>query len=66
MSPELQSRLENWKFASAMQYIDGEPENVENAVSALSEAFGDCGWFGGRMGVIVGAAVDGLLEREVK
>lgn len=49
------NRLENWKFASAyaalfMQDRDGSVTSItteHNTVRALSEVFGNCGWFEG-------------------
>lgn len=58
------NRLENWKFASALGYAEkgSTPTDSEReAIEALSAVFGNCGWFGGSTGVIVGAAVDRVV-----
>lgn len=60
---DLCSRLDNWKFETAHRYATelGLDENDLEVIKVLSDTFGDCGWFDGSMGVIVGAAVDSLL-----
>jgi hypothetical protein len=59
---DLRSRLSNWKFESAMNYLDGESEEV--AVKTLDGLFGNCGWFWGNMGEVVGLAVLYLIGHD--
>lgn len=59
------SRLENWKFGQAMQYLrDDHPKSVHNEVNVLCRLFGDAGWFDGDIGELVRLAVIGLIEGE--
>lgn len=51
------SRLRNYKFNSAIEYLDGEDERVKIIIMALADTFGDIGWFGGSMSEIVDAVV---------
>lgn len=44
-SEELLSRLINWKFRSAKDYMEGQPAPVASAVGYLAEKFGNTGWF---------------------
>ena len=60
MNNMLHGRIENWKFDSALKYLDGEPEYTVALIQALARVFGDCGWFDGDMGLIVCAACDRL------
>jgi hypothetical protein len=43
-SLKLRSRLYNWKFKQAQQYLKGQPEYVKNTVNALAIVFGNIGW----------------------
>jgi hypothetical protein len=63
MNDNLRSRLENWKFASATNYLDDgcSPED-KDLILALSSMYGDCGWFDGNQGILIGAAVSLLLS----
>jgi hypothetical protein len=62
MNTKLISRLENWKFEQALQYIDKDtPETISIIIQVLSEEYGDCGWFMGNQGVIVSTTVRYLL-----
>ena len=54
---KLISRLFNYKFRSAQQYIGGEDEEVVDVVNALAETFGNCGWIDGKMATIIQACV---------
>ena len=58
------SRLSNYKFKSALEYLDGEDEIVITIVEALASTFENSGWFGGSMGDIVDAAVTLLIGSE--
>lgn len=64
------SRLENWKFNSAHAiYADLSLIRRENLsdvgtkILALSEMYGNCGWFEGQMGGLVAVTVDLLIEK---
>lgn len=61
-NPLLYTRLSNWKFNSAMQYVEDESFQVKALVKALSEQFGNVGWFQGSMAIIIASA---LLSIEV-
>ena len=63
MKDKLISRLENWKFESALKYVDAEDEDVQETVTALAVMFGNCGWMYGFMGTIINATVNHLIER---
>ena len=49
----LNSKLLNYKFASALQYTHSESEETKELVKSLSGILGDVGWFDGDMAVIV-------------
>jgi len=59
---ELKSRLHNWKFESAMGCIDStkEADEVVNTVEALAKVFGNVGWFGGALAIIIGQALESI------
>ena len=61
---KLRSRLDNWKFEQATQYLKGESIMVKNVVRALARTFGDPGWFEGDMGTIVAAALDCITAED--
>jgi hypothetical protein len=50
MNPELENRLYNFKFNSALNHLDGEPIEVRKIVEQLSKKYGDCGWIFGTEG----------------
>jgi hypothetical protein len=59
-------RLINWKFSTAASMLlnasfDSTPRE-RDIIRALSRSFGDCGWFDGAMGEIVGASVTALAD----
>lgn len=56
------SCLYNWKFRSALQYLEGQPDRVRELVEALANTVGNSGWEDGYLGTIIGAAVDKLIE----
>ncbi len=60
-SEQLISRLCNWKFKQALQYLDGQPELVQLHVKNLVELYEDSGWFDGRVGQLVSLAVAALV-----
>lgn len=41
---ELISRIYNYKFRKALQFLDGQPEAISSVVRALADMFGDIGW----------------------
>lgn len=70
IDPALASRVLNWKFQQAVRKFINLPGNVAeqpevydrlNVIRSLAATFGDCGWFDGEMGIIVGAAVNYIL-----
>lgn len=67
-SPRVQSRLWNWKFSRALEYLHGDDimryphtESQEEVIAALASMFGDCGYFYGSMSDIIRGAVSWLL-----
>jgi hypothetical protein len=64
-SDALVSRLTNWKFGAALQHCEGQSDEARTLVQALADTFGDSGWFGGRMGAIVHAAMQAFEIEEV-
>jgi len=44
MNEELSGRLHNWKFESALNYLNNEPENIREIVKELAENYGNIGW----------------------
>lgn len=64
LSDRCKNRLENWKFQSAhwCASTSEASESEQAVVEALASAFGNSGWFGGALGVIVEAAVDKLVS----
>jgi hypothetical protein len=59
-SKQLISRLVNWKFGQARAHMGGQPQDVQDVIDALAATFSDCGWFEGRMGIIISAALEGI------
>ena len=57
----LRSRIENWKFNMARQYLKGQPKEVKELVKALAGLVGNSGWFDGDLGLCVGFVADKLL-----
>jgi hypothetical protein len=55
------SRLQNWKFSSALKYIDNEDENTQRLIHSLADTFGDCGWIlDGNMSIIINNALENI------
>lgn len=67
MNHNLINRLANWKFNDAAKEIltHPEPEEIANVIHALSETFGNSGWFSGSMGEIVTAAVQWTIAKHI-
>lgn len=64
MEPDLEdliSRLNNWKFAQALQYTNAETKNVE-VITALAMLFGNSGWFQGQIGILLDYVVEYLIR----
>jgi hypothetical protein len=40
----LRSRIFNWKFHQALQYLPGQPEDVKKLVKALASRYENTGW----------------------
>lgn len=57
------NRLYNWKFDSALDYLDASQATHAEAVGikALAEVFGNLGWQGGAMSEIIRLAVHDLI-----
>jgi len=54
MREELRSRLLNWKFEQALNYIDDDTcFDVKKTVETLARSFGDSGWFYGDIGFFI-------------
>ena len=67
MKIKLINRLNNWKFTTAYEYAKGIADDIDDDVilgniEALSQMFGNVGWFGGYMGDIVAIAVDKIVK----
>ena len=62
MNEKLKSRLFNWKFEQALQYVDGgvDLDDLE-VIKALARLFGNCGWFEGDVGALVSVVVSSLI-----
>ena len=41
---KLLNRLHNWKFKSALKYLEGSPEKDQKTVIELAENYGNIGW----------------------
>lgn len=62
---ELIGRLYNWKFESAMRYVDNDIEEQDvYLIKALAQVFQNCGHFDGDMGNIVQAAVNSIMPED--
>jgi len=62
----LKGKLTNWKFRSALSYLDGQTEEVKDVVNALCRSYGNCGWFEGDMGLIVGICVESVIAKLIE
>jgi len=61
LNEKLKSRVENWKFESALKYIDDKVTDGEKEIiKALARLFGNSGWFYGDMGILVDTVLDFL------
>ncbi len=68
-SKKLRSRIYNWKFTDALQYLEDEDEDEDDIeiIKALAATFGNIGWnMDGAMATIAGCAVRELLGPEEK
>jgi hypothetical protein len=58
INESLHSRLHNYKFESAKQYLEGEPDEIKLLVNSLADMFGDVGWgLGGHISILVAFAL---------
>ena len=63
MNERLSGRIYNWKFASAAGYLTGDLDaDLHDTVCALSEMFGNSGWFYGDMGTVINYVVNAMLK----
>jgi len=62
MNPKLKSRLENFKFGQATQYLDNESEYTKEWVQSLSIMFGNIGWFDGELSIIITHAINNIMK----
>ena len=63
---ELINRLYNWKFKSAIKFLNGEDEYVKDVVNTLNNLFGNCGWIlSGEMADMVEYALVSIGLNEV-
>lgn len=60
----LRGRLFNWKFGSALMYLEGEDMEVVGNVRSLYRLFENCGHFEGDLGNLVRLAVLYLIGDE--
>lgn len=58
MNEDLENRLYNYKFNQALQYLDGESEEVIELVTVLARVFDD--FCGGDMCLIVTHALQNI------
>lgn len=59
---QLVNRLENWKFYDAYAIakqvpFNAEHEVVKDIIGSLSRLYGNCGWFEGEVGCLIGRIV---------
>ena len=65
MDEKIKSRLNNWKFQTALNYLATDANCTDNElelITALARVFGNVGWFEGDMSTIVSAALQTLLR----
>lgn len=62
MNTKLKSRLENFKFGQATQYLDNESEYTKELVQSLSIMFGNIGWFDGELSIIITHAINNIMK----
>lgn len=61
LNGDLTGRLTNWKFESALRYLDDDVTKDEReVVTSLACVFGNIGYVDGEMGTIISAAVASL------
>ena len=58
---DLRSRLFNWKFSQAERYLEGQPDEVKQAVAMFSRMFENVGWEGGDIGHLLSLAMEALI-----
>ncbi len=66
-SKKLRSRIYNWKFTDALQYLEDEDEDDIEIIKALAVTLGNAGWnTSGPKATIASCAVRELLGPEEK
>lgn len=60
MNKELASRLINYKFKSALQYLEGEKEETKDLVNFLAKLYGNVGWILGDMAILIDNALENI------
>lgn len=64
MNKELASRLINYKFKSALQYLEGEKEETKDLVNFLAKLYGNVGWILGDMAILIDNALENIQATE--
>lgn len=66
LNEDCKNRLYNWKFRSAFNDLNSDATSYErDSVQALNDCFGNCGWFEGNIGELVGSVVALLIQLKV-
>ena len=62
----LLGRLHNWKFESALEYLDGSPESDQKIVMELAKEYGNIGWIPGDAAIkdVIGAELQKIYGYE--
>jgi len=60
MREKLLGRLHNWKFESALEYLEGSSESDKVIVGKLAEKYGNVGWIPGD------AAIKDMIDAELQ
>lgn len=65
LNDECKIQLRDWRFTRAVREIDEQASRPEvDLLAALSTSFGDSGRFDGALSLVVGVAVNTLLEED--
>jgi hypothetical protein len=65
-SDKLIGRIKNAKFESALQYMKGQPRDIQQCLRSLNRLHGNSGWVMGDYGTLLGLAIDALIGSERK
>ena len=60
MNDKLLSRLLNYKFESALNYLEGEFSNVKELVNSLAQIFGNSGLIDGHLRIVIDNALENI------